>query len=135
MTKPPTGPMNPEAGVTAARPAMAPVARPSALGLPCCTHSTLIQVKAAVAAEIRVTAMAMEAQLAAKETQAAKPVTAADVIAFARAVEAAKEKLVETQAANFNGYWSNDAGFKARCYLKKQVGPDKIVITEDWTAK
>jgi hypothetical protein len=53
--------MKPEAGVTAARPAIAPVAVPSTLGLPCFSHSMLIQVKAAMAAEIWVTVIAIAA--------------------------------------------------------------------------
>jgi hypothetical protein len=53
--------MKPDAGVTAASPAMAPVARPRALGLPCCAHSMAIQVSAATEAEMWVTVMAIAA--------------------------------------------------------------------------
>ncbi len=52
IENPPIGPMQPEAGVTAARPAIAPVAQPSTLGLPCLIHSIAIHVSAAVDAEM-----------------------------------------------------------------------------------
>ena len=61
IATPPSGPMKPDAGVTAARPAIAPVARPSALGLPCLTHSKPTQVSAATDAERWVTAIAIAA--------------------------------------------------------------------------
>ena len=51
----------PEAGVMATRPATAPVAMPRTLGLPCRIHSTVIQVNAAVAVQMCVTAIAMPA--------------------------------------------------------------------------
>src|SRR5437867_2396852 len=40
----------PEAGVTATKPATRPDARPKAVGLPLCSHSTSIQLRAAAAA-------------------------------------------------------------------------------------
>src|SRR4051812_42391160 len=43
---------NPEAGVMATSPATSPDARPSAVGLPRCTHSAAIQLSAAAAAAI-----------------------------------------------------------------------------------
>jgi hypothetical protein len=46
------GPTTPEAGVIAARPAIAPVAMPSTEGFLCRSHSMNIQVSAAVEAEI-----------------------------------------------------------------------------------
>ena len=57
----PSGPTVPEAGVIAARPAMAPVAKPRALGLPDLTFSRNIQVRAATHGEIWVTTIAMAA--------------------------------------------------------------------------
>ena len=46
----PAGRTKPEAGVTATRPATRPVAKPRAVGLPLCSHSTSIQLRAAAAA-------------------------------------------------------------------------------------
>src|SRR5262245_9076282 len=50
MTSALRGVTNPDAGVTATRPATRPEARPKAVGLPRCSHSTAIQLKAAAAA-------------------------------------------------------------------------------------
>ena len=67
MTTAPRGPTQPEAGVMAANPAMAPVAKPRALGLPFLIHSMKIQVSAATLGEIWVTTTAIAAwPLAAK---------------------------------------------------------------------
>ena len=49
MSRAPIGPTEPDAGVIATRPATAPVARPTAVGLPLVNHSTNIQLAAAVA--------------------------------------------------------------------------------------
>src|SRR5215472_17249789 len=57
----PTGPTKPEAGVMATRPATAPVQMPTTVGLPFSIHSTIIQVKPAVAVAVWVTSMAMPA--------------------------------------------------------------------------
>src|ERR1700733_13093317 len=57
----PIGPTNPEAGVIATSPATAPEQMPSTVGLPFLIHSTIIQVKPAVAVAIWVTSMAMPA--------------------------------------------------------------------------
>ncbi len=62
MNKAPTGPTKPEAGVIATRPATAPETMPSTLGLPRNSHSMNIQVNAAVAVAICVTAIAMPAR-------------------------------------------------------------------------
>ena len=51
----------------ATRPATAPVAMPSALGLPCENHSTVIQVRAAVAVAMCVTVIAMPATPSARQ--------------------------------------------------------------------
>src|SRR3569833_263213 len=51
MISAPTGPTKPEAGVMATRPATAPEAMPSTLGLPWLSHSLSIQARAAAAAE------------------------------------------------------------------------------------
>ena len=48
MIKAPIGPAVPEAGVMATNPATAPVANPTAVGFPLRTHSSNIQVTAAV---------------------------------------------------------------------------------------
>src|SRR5438046_8548553 len=61
MTKAPTGPTNPEAGVIATSPATAPEQMPMTVGLPFNAHSTSIQVKPATAVAIWVTSMAMPA--------------------------------------------------------------------------
>ena len=58
ITSAPRGPTVPEAGVMAASPAMAPVAAPSMLGLPCFIHSMAIQTNVATEAEICVTTSA-----------------------------------------------------------------------------
>jgi hypothetical protein len=50
MTNAPIGGTNPDAGVTATRPATRPDANPRAVGLPRWTHSAAIQLKAAAAA-------------------------------------------------------------------------------------
>src|SRR6516165_3000003 len=57
----PNGPTNPEAGVMATKPATAPEQMPMTVGLPFIIHSTIIQVKAAVAVAVWVTSMAMPA--------------------------------------------------------------------------
>ena len=61
MTTAPNGPTQPAAGVMAASPAMAPVANPSALGLPFRIHSIKIHTKAATLGDICVTTTAMAA--------------------------------------------------------------------------
>ena len=68
------GPTEPDAGVMATRPATAPDAIPSTLGLPCDTHSVNIHPSAAPAVAICVTAMAMPATpSAASSLPALKP--------------------------------------------------------------
>src|SRR5215467_7418081 len=57
----PSGPTKPEAGVMATRPATAPVQMPTTVGLPFSIHSTIIQVKPAVAVAVWVTSIAMPA--------------------------------------------------------------------------
>jgi hypothetical protein len=57
----PVGPTKPDAGVIATRPATAPVQIPTRVGLPRIAHSTSIQVNAATAVAIWVTAMAIPA--------------------------------------------------------------------------
>src|SRR5882672_10126697 len=61
MANDPIGPTKPEAGVMATRPATAPEQMPTTVGLPRISHSTIIQVKAAVAVAMWVTVMAMPA--------------------------------------------------------------------------
>src|SRR5471032_2739188 len=56
------GPTKPEAGVIATRPATAPDAMPSTLGLPLVSHSVNIQASAAAAVAIWVAAIAMPAR-------------------------------------------------------------------------
>ena len=74
MTSAPLGSTKPEAGVMATRPATAPEAMPSTLGLPWTSHSENIQASAAMAVAICVTAMAMPAEpLAATAEPALKP--------------------------------------------------------------
>src|SRR3569833_3368162 len=75
MSSAPTGPTKPEAGVMATRPATAPEAMPSTLGLPWLSHSLNIQARAAVAVAICVTAIAKPAvPLAATAEPALKPI-------------------------------------------------------------
>src|SRR5207253_8858517 len=52
----------PDAGVMATRPATAPAAAPSTLGAPLCSHETVIQVSAAIAAAVLVTTNAFAAR-------------------------------------------------------------------------
>src|SRR6266581_1038101 len=47
-------PTKPAAGVTVARPAMAPLATPNVVGLPRCSHSAAIQLSAPMAAAVLV---------------------------------------------------------------------------------
>ena len=61
MIRAPLGPTKPDAGVIVARPAIQPVAVPTKVGLPCLTYSIIIQINAAVAAEICVTVIAIPA--------------------------------------------------------------------------
>src|SRR5919198_4376724 len=61
MTREPTGPTKPDAGVMATRPATAPVQMPTTVGLPRVIHSTNIQVNAAADVAMCVTVMAMPA--------------------------------------------------------------------------
>src|ERR1700685_2343019 len=68
------GSTKPEAGVIATRPATAPEMMPRTLGFPFIIHSTNIQLKAAVAVAIWVTAIAIPAlALAAVADPALKP--------------------------------------------------------------
>src|SRR5260370_24758510 len=70
----PRGSTKPEAGVIAPSPATAPEIMPSTLGFPFRPHSANIQVSAAVAVAIWVTAIAMPAlPLAAAAEPAVKP--------------------------------------------------------------
>lgn len=89
-------------------------------------------------------AMAIEAHMGAEAKTADAKATAADVIAMVRGIQAAREaEVVTTRASNENVYRRNDVGFNGRCRIPKRmlrhfgvsVGPDKVVITEDWTAK
>ncbi len=89
-------------------------------------------------------AMAVEAHMASEAEGANKRATYRAVIAMVRGIEKAREEeLRETGAGNDNGYRRNGVGYNARCYLKPElvrklklpVGPDKVVLTEDWTAK
>src|SRR3569832_1143417 len=74
MISAPTGPTKPEAGVMATRPATAPEAMPSTLGLPWLSHSLNIQARAAAAVAICETANTMPAvPLAATAEPALKP--------------------------------------------------------------
>src|SRR2546425_13167518 len=52
----------PDAGVIATRPATAPAAAPRTLGAPLCSHETVIQVSAAIAAAVFVTTNAFAAR-------------------------------------------------------------------------
>src|SRR5207253_778567 len=52
----------PDAGVIATRPATAPAAAPRTLGAPLCSHDTVIQVSAAIAAAVLVTTKAFAAR-------------------------------------------------------------------------
>src|SRR5438045_6412770 len=61
MISEPFGSTKPEAGVIATSPATAPEMMPSTLGFPLIDHSTNIQVNAAVAVAIWVTAIAIPA--------------------------------------------------------------------------
>src|SRR5215471_15786130 len=61
MISAPRGSTKPEAGVIATSPATAPEQMPSTLGFPLSAHSTNIQVSAAVAVAIWVTAIAIPA--------------------------------------------------------------------------
>src|SRR5215468_3947670 len=61
MQNEPIGPTKPEAGVIATRPATAPEQMPITVGLPLMIHSTIIQVKPAVAVAVWVTSIAMPA--------------------------------------------------------------------------
>src|SRR5262249_20249664 len=61
MISEPLGSTKPEAGVIATSPATAPEMMPRTLGFPLSAHSTNIQVSAAVAVAICVTAIAMPA--------------------------------------------------------------------------
>ena len=60
-TSAPIGPAKPDAGVTATRPATAPVVTPSSVGLPLMAHSVNIQPSAAVAVAPNVLPMASAA--------------------------------------------------------------------------
>src|SRR5580704_5168713 len=74
MIKAGPGRTKPEAGVIATRPATAPEAAPSALGLPLEIHSANIQASAAAAVAICVTVIAMPARpLAATAEPALNP--------------------------------------------------------------
>src|SRR4030067_1945004 len=68
------GPTNPEPGVMATRPATAPLAAPRGVGLPRCSHSSIIQDRAAAAEGKWVTTKALAARpLLAKALPALKP--------------------------------------------------------------
>src|SRR5437762_875769 len=74
MTIADIGPTNPEAGVIATRPATAPDAAPSTVGLPRLAHSVNIQLRAAAAAAVFVARKALAARpLASSALPALKP--------------------------------------------------------------
>src|SRR5690349_22597948 len=70
-TMAPIGPAKPEAGVTATRPATAPEAAPSRLGLPLCIFSASIQANAAAAVATKVLVIARAAVPAASSAEPA----------------------------------------------------------------
>jgi hypothetical protein len=76
-----------------------------------------------------VATMCLEAALAAGEKQA----SAVDMVAFARGINETDERIVETRAANANGYREGEAGWNASCYV--QSGVRRIKLSEDWTAR
>ena len=86
-----------------------------------------------------VKAMCLEAELAAQARGegAVPPVaTAADVVALVRAFRSAEAREQKTAGSNWNVYRTTEAGFNGACRIRPQgVGPDKVVLTEDWTAK
>ncbi len=80
-------------------------------------------------------AMVLEADVArAEAAEGFEPATAASVVALVRQLNAAKEELVATGAANDNGYRKGAVGYNARCYLR-QSGSKRVTVSEDWTAK
>ena len=62
-----------------------------------------------------------------------KSAQASDVIAFVKAISAARERVVETRASNMNGYREAKGGWNASCYLRR--GDGRVKLSEDWTAK
>ncbi|MHC4932860.1 MAG: ARPP-1 family domain-containing protein [Planctomycetota bacterium] len=82
-----------------------------------------------------VNTMCMEAQVAGEEAKApAREASAEDVVALVRAIDAAKEELKETSAANTNGYRKTDLGYGATCYFELE-GKRRVALTRDWTSK
>ena len=88
--------------------------------------------------------MAIEAQMVAEAKEATARCSADDMIAMVRGIQAARNaRTVNTRASNQNVYFSNDVGFNGSCRLSGEalrrftnsVGPDMVVVTEDWTAK
>jgi len=82
-----------------------------------------------------VNTMCMEAQVAGKDAkESAEAATAEDVVALVQAIDAAKEELKETSAANTNGYRRTDLGYGATCYFELE-GKRRVALTRDWTSK
>ena len=79
-------------------------------------------------------AMCLEATLARGKAKG-KPVTASvdDVVRMFREIGALDEKLVETRAANTNGYRRGKMGYNGSCYIKK--GAKLLAITQDWSKR
>ncbi len=86
-----------------------------------------------------VKAMCLEAELAtrARGDAAAPPeATAADVVALVEALRIAQEREQRTAAGNWNVYRVTEAGYNGACRIRLPgIGPDKVVLTEDWTAR
>jgi hypothetical protein len=87
-----------------------------------------------------VKAMCLEAELAARmRGEGAGPpaaATASDVVALVKELRTAEAREQLTAAGNWNAYRTSDAGFNGECRIEgRGVGPDKVVLTEDWTAK
>ncbi len=88
-------------------------------------------------------AMAIEADVAKEEAaKGFEPATAQAVVALVAEINAATEKLVETGAANDNGYREGKLGFNARCYWHATPAggggaghTQRVTVSEDWTSK
>ena len=86
-----------------------------------------------------VKAMVLEAELAERgrtDGAVVPEASAADVVALVEALKKATLEERETSGMNVNAYRRVAEGFNGECRIRlRGVGPDKVVLTEDWTAK
>jgi hypothetical protein len=89
-------------------------------------------------------AMSFEAALAgaAGDREAIDPPTADAVVAMVERIEAQREEVRETPAANFNSYKEATVGFGSACFVRvpdasgdDETATEVVRLSQDWTAR